>query len=209
MSPPFRADHIGSLLRPKDLTQAYRARGEGKMSASDFRKAQEAAVREAVAFQEKLGLKVVTDGEFRRASYWSHFVEAVSGLTVKESLFTFHDQHGHHQSFAAPHVSSKVRRATPIATTEFAFLSPLAKARGITPKVTLPSPTTMNFWRGRAGIEPVAYESAEEFFADLAQVYREEIAALANLGCTYVQLDEVPLAMLCDPGVREQLTARG
>jgi 5-methyltetrahydropteroyltriglutamate--homocysteine methyltransferase len=208
-NPPFHADHVGSLLRPRALTLALRRVAAGELGREEFRAIQDDFISAMVNLQADVGLPVATDGEFRRASYWSHFVEAVAGLTVKESLFAFHDQHGHQQSFTAPHVSGKVRRATPIATAEFAFLAPLAKARGLTPKVTLPSPPTMHFWRGRAGIDPAAYESAEAFFADLAQVYREEIAALAHLGCTYIQLDEVPLAMLCDPAVRAQLTARG
>jgi 5-methyltetrahydropteroyltriglutamate--homocysteine methyltransferase len=207
--PPFHADHVGSLLRPRALTLAFRRVAAGEIGREEFRALQNAAISGMVDLQAEVGLKVATDGEFRRSSYWSHFVEAVEGLTVKESLFTFHDQHGHEQHFTAPHVIGKVRREKPVASTEFAYLSPVAKARGLTPKVTLPSPPTMHFWRGRAGIEPSAYESAEAFFADLAQVFREEIAALAHLGCTYVQLDEVPLAMLCDPAVRERVAARG
>lgn len=208
-TPPFHADHVGSLLRPRALTLAFRRAAAGEIGREEFRALQDDAISGMVDLQAEVGLKVATDGEFRRASYWSHFVEAVEGLTVKESLFTFRDQHGHEQHFTAPHVTHKVLRAKPIASAEFAYLSPVAKARGLTPKVTLPSPPTMHFWRGRAGIEPGAYESAEVFFADLAQVFREEIAALARLGCTYVQLDEVPLAMLCDPAVREQVAARG
>jgi 5-methyltetrahydropteroyltriglutamate--homocysteine methyltransferase len=209
MPPPFHADHVGSLLRPRALTLAFRRVAAGEIGREQFRALQDDAIRGIVDLQAEVGLPVATDGEFRRSSYWSHFVESVAGLTVKESLFSFHDQHGHAQSFTAPHVSRKVRRARPISTTEFAFLAPAAKARGLTPKITLPSPPTMHFWRGRAGIDASAYDGPEAFFADLAQVYREEIAALANLGCTYVQLDEVPLAMICDPAVREQLAARG
>jgi len=209
MPPPFHADHVGSLLRPRALTLAFRRVAAGEIGREQFRALQDDAIRGIVDLQAEVGLPVATDGEFRRSSYWSHFVESVAGLTVKESLFSFHDRHGHAQSFTAPHVSGKVRRARPISTTEFAFLAPAAKARGLTPKITLPSPPTMHFWRGRAGIDAAAYEGPEAFFADLAQVYQEEIAALANLGCTYVQLDEVPLAMLCDPAVREQLAARG
>jgi 5-methyltetrahydropteroyltriglutamate--homocysteine methyltransferase len=208
-NPPFHADHVGSLLRPRALTLAFRRVAAGEIGREEFRAIQDSLISGIVDLQAEVGMPVATDGEFRRSSYWSHFVEAVAGLTVKESLFTFHDQHGHEQGFTAPHASGKLRRTKPISSAEFAFLAPLARARGLTPKVTLPSPPTMHFWRGRAGIDPAAYDGAEAFFADLAQVYREEIAALAHLGCTYVQLDEVPLAMLCDPAVREQLAARG
>ena len=207
--PPFRADHVGSLLRPKALTQAFRRVASGEIGAAEFRAVQDAAIADAVDLQAAAGMPVATDGEFRRASYWAHFVAATDGLTVKESLFAFHDEQGRAQSFTAPHVSGKVRGGRPISTEEFAYLEPLAKARGLTPKVTLPSPSTMHFWRGRAGIDPAAYGSAEAFFADLAAVYRAEIDRLARLGCRYVQLDEVPLAMLCDPAVRERLAASG
>jgi len=209
MPPPFHADHVGSLLRPRALMLAFRRVAAGEIGREQFRALQDDAIRGIVDLQAEVGLPIATDGEFRRSSYWSHFVQSVAGFTVKESLFSFHDRHGHVQSFTAPHVRGKVRRAKPISTTEFAFLAPVAKARGLTPKITLPSPPTMHFWRGRAGIDAAAYEGPEAFFADLAQVYREEIAALANLGCTYVQLDEVPFAMLCDPAVRERLAARG
>src|ERR1700676_4782250 len=170
--PPFHADHVGSLLRPRALTQAFRRAASGEIGREEFRAIQDAAIRDAVDLQAEAGMPVATDGEFRRASYWSHFVEATAGLTVKESLFAFHDEHGHAQSFTAPHASGKVRREKPISTAEFAFLAPLATARGLAPKVTLPSPPTMHFWRGRAGIDPAVYDGAEAFFADLAQVYR-------------------------------------
>jgi len=206
MSPPFRADHIGSLLRPKGLTQAYRARGEGKMSASDFRKAQEAAVREAVAFQEQLGLKVVTDGEFRRASYWSHWIDAIEGLSVGESLFKFHDERGTEQTFICPVAKGKLKKVAPISTEEFKFLKSVAKGE---PKITMPSPSTFHFWRGDRGINREAYASASAFFDDLCAIYRREIADLAALGCRYVQLDEVAIIMLGDPEVRAKVKARG
>src|SRR5262249_33315785 len=135
MSPPFRADHIGSLLRPKELTQAYRARGEGKLSESEFKRAQDAAVREIVALQEKLGLKVVTDGEFRRASYWSHWIDAIDGLSVGESLFKFHDERGTEQTFICPVCNGKLSKVGPISTEEFKFLKSVARGE---PKVTMP-----------------------------------------------------------------------
>jgi 5-methyltetrahydropteroyltriglutamate--homocysteine methyltransferase len=206
MSPPFRADHIGSLLRPKDLTQAYRARSEGKMSLAEFRKAQDSAVREAVAFQEQLGLKVVTDGEFRRASYWSHWIDAIEGLSVGESLFKFRDERGAEQTFICPVCKGKLKRVAPISTEEFKFLKSVAKAE---PKVTMPSPSTFHFWRGKRGLEGSPYADAAAFFDDLCAIYRQEIADLAALGCRYVQLDEVALIMLGDPEVRAKVKARG
>ena len=204
--PPFRAEHIGSLLRPPALTAAFRSHQAGGMTDAAFHEVQDTSIREAIALQQEAGLRVVTDGEFRRGSYWGHFIGPVEGLTVEEAAFKFRDDHGHEQAFIAPHVAGKVRRNRGISTDEFAFLKTATSA---TPKVTLPSPPTFHFWRGRDGIDPVAYDGPTAFFADFAQVYREEIAALAARGATYVQLDEVPLAMLCDPVVCDSLRQRG
>ncbi len=207
--PPFRAEHVGSLLRPRALTHGFRGLAAGEITPADSRGLQDAAIREAVALQRAVGLRVATDGEFRRGSYWGPFVAAVEGMSTREALFDFHDDSGHVQSFIAPHVSGKVRRSRGIATDEFAFLKAAVAGTGLTPKVTLPSPPTMHFWRGRAGLDTAAYAGPEAFFADLAAVYGDEIAELAALGCTYVQIDEVPLAMLCDPVVRAAVMRRG
>lgn len=204
--PLFRAEHIGSLLRPSALTAAFRSHQAGELTDAAFREIQDEGIREAVALQQEVGLQVVTDGEFRRGSYWGHFIGPVEGLTVKEAAYKFRDDHGREQAFIAPHVAGKVRRARGISTDELVFLKSAASA---TPKVTLPSPPTFHFWRGRDGIDPAAYDGPTAFFTDFAQVYREEIAALAALGATYVQLDEVPLAMLCDPVVCDSLRQRG
>jgi 5-methyltetrahydropteroyltriglutamate--homocysteine methyltransferase len=206
MTPPFRADHIGSLLRPKELTQAYRARNAGAISDAELAVARDKAVGDVVALQEKLGLKVVTDGEFRRASYWSHWIDAVDGLSVGESLFKFHDERGNEQTFICPVCKGKLRKVAPISTEEFKFLKSVAKAE---PKVTMPSPSTFHFWRGDRGLEGSPYATPAAFYDDLCAIYRQEIADLAALGCRYVQLDEVALIMLGDPGVREKVKARG
>ncbi|HEY6419769.1 MAG TPA: 5-methyltetrahydropteroyltriglutamate--homocysteine S-methyltransferase [Candidatus Binataceae bacterium] len=206
LNPPFRADHVGSLLRPRALKQAFRDFGAGDAAAGAFREILDQCVRGAVALQESVGLESITDGEFRRGSYWSHFVDAIEGMAIKESLFQFRDADGVLMNFTAPHVAGRVHRKYGIGTDAFAFLKSVTRR---TPKVTMPSPSTMHFWRGRAGIEPAAYSDAEEFFADLARIYREEVADLATAGATYLQIDEVPLAMLCDPNVRESVAARG
>jgi 5-methyltetrahydropteroyltriglutamate--homocysteine methyltransferase len=204
--PPFRADHIGSLLRPPALRQAYRAFNEGALDDAGFVAAQDAAIREAIALQAQAGLAVVTDGEFRRASYWSRFVERIEGLTVSESRFTFRDEQGQTLSFTAPLVTAKVARRQPITLDEFCFLRDNA---AVLPKVTLPAPSTMHFWRGSGYAAPGVYDSLGTFFCDLAAVYRSEIAGLAAAGCRYIQLDEVALAMLCDPAVRQRVTSDG
>jgi 5-methyltetrahydropteroyltriglutamate--homocysteine methyltransferase len=204
--PPFRADHIGSLLRPARLRQAFRQHAAGEMSDEAFRSAQDDAIGEVVRLQEECGLGVVTDGEFRRISYWERFVRLTAGLVVKEAVFRFHDDHGHESEFTAPYASGKVRRGEPITLDEFRFVSGIARA---TPKVTMPSPSTMHFYRftdwGDAGV----YRDPTEFFADLGQVYRSEIADLAAAGARYVQLDEVAVAILCDPAARDKVRAQG
>ncbi|MDP6566576.1 MAG: 5-methyltetrahydropteroyltriglutamate--homocysteine S-methyltransferase [Alphaproteobacteria bacterium] len=204
--PPFRAEHVGSLLRPKALTTAFRRHGAGEIDDAEFAAIQDAAIREVVAEQESLGLQVVTDGEFRRGSYWGHLIGPVTGFEVRPAEFTFHDDHGHEQSFIAAQVVDKVRRARGFSTDEFAYLRTVAKA---TPKLTMPSPPTFHFYRPRNGIDPSAYPGPREFLADFAEVFQEEIAELAELGATYIQMDEVPLAMLCDPAIRQRMADAG
>lgn len=140
--PPFRADHVGSLLRPAALKEAFRAFREGDIGAEELSAAQDFAIRDAVAMQEDVGLRSITDGEFRRRSYWARFVERVEGLEARDALFQFRDDHGAQTSFTAPHVSGKVRRSGPVACDEFLFLK---QATSQTPKITLPSPPTMHF----------------------------------------------------------------
>jgi 5-methyltetrahydropteroyltriglutamate--homocysteine methyltransferase len=204
--PRFRADHVGSLLRPKELTTAFKQHAAGTLGDLEFVAAQDRAIEAAVAMQEALGLSSITDGEFRRPSYWARFVSRVRGLEVREAAFTFRDEAGHQTGFTAPHVAGPVRRIGPIAADELEFL---AKVTTRTPKITLPSPPTMHFWRLDRGVDPAAYHDLPALFADLGRVYREEIADLAARGCTYVQLDEVPLAMLCDEAVRNSVRQAG
>ena len=204
--PLFRADHIGSLLRPPLLRQAFRQRARHEIDDAEFRRIQDGCIRDVVRLQEGVGLKVVTDGEFRRGSYWSRFVEGVNGLAVRESIFKFHDEHGHETDFTAPHVAGRLHRRHAMATEEFRFAQGLTTACA---KITMPAPSTMHFWRGTQYADPGLYADPAEFFRDLGQIYRQEIADLAAAGCRYVQLDEVALAMLCDPSVREKVTADG
>jgi methionine synthase II (cobalamin-independent) len=206
-NPPVTVEHIGSLLRPRALTQAFRAFAAGEIEAGQFRAVQDAAINAAIAMQESLGLPVVTDGEFRRGSYWGHFIEAVDGFTTQPALFDFHGDHGDTQPFIAAHVAAPLKRRRGISTEEYKFAASVA--RNAIVKITLPSPSTLQFWRGRDGIERTAYADLDAFFADLCIIYRDELRDLAALGCTYVQLDEVPLIMLADPAVRDQVRRRG
>ena len=199
MSLPARADHIGSLLRPKKLREAFRGFSEKRISSQDLHLAQDAAIRDVVRLQRDCGLEVITDGEFRRISYWEKFVRLTKGLEVKDAVFTFHDAEGHEAKFTAPYVSGKVSLAEAIALDELGFGNN---------KITMPAPSTMHFYRftdwGHA-----AYDSAEDFFRDLGKVYQAEIRDLAAAGCKYVQLDEVAVAILCDPAAREKVKASG
>ena len=204
--PPFRADHIGSLLRPPKLRQAFRRHADGKLDDAAFRAVQDEAIRDVLKLQEDCGLEVVTDGELRRISYWEKFVRLTRGLVVKDAMFTFHDAHGHESAFTAPYVQAKVGRSEPITLDEYRFASPLTRA---TQKITMPAPSTMHFYRFTQWAVPGVYANACEFFADLGKVYQGEIADLARAGCRYVQLDEVALAVLCDPAAREQVKAAG
>jgi 5-methyltetrahydropteroyltriglutamate--homocysteine methyltransferase len=205
-NPPFRAEHIGSLLRPQSLKDAWRRHDKGEISQDEYRAAVDEAIRDVVRLQEEAGLKSITDGEFRRKSYWSHFVEAVDGFGVRPSVFKFHDSHGHDQEFLAPFVEGKVKRTAPISGGEFDFLKGVTRE---TAKVTMPSPPTMHFWRLKETLNSGSYDDEEAYFTDLARVFNDEIKDLAARGCTYVQIDEVPLAMLCDAGIRDQVSAAG
>jgi 5-methyltetrahydropteroyltriglutamate--homocysteine methyltransferase len=185
--PVFRADHIGSLLRPKKLREAFR-------TGTDLKNVQDDAIRDVVRLQRDCGLEVITDGEFRRISYWEKFVRLTKGLEVRDAVFTFHDADGHESKFTAPYVRGKVSRSEPITLDELGF--------GNT-KITMPAPSTMHFYRHTDWGS--AYDSAEAFFKDLGKVYQAEIADLAKAGCRYVQLDEVAVAILCDPAAREKV----
>ena len=193
-----RADHIGSLLRPKKLREAFRAHSEKKLDDNAFRAAQDEAIRGVIELQRECGLDVLTDGEFRRVSYWEKFVRLTKGLEVKDAMFTFHDAEGHDTKFTAPYVSGKVSRAEAITLDEWGV--------GNT-KMTMPAPSTMHFYRFTDWGN--AYDRAETFFKDLGKVYQAEIADLAARGCRYIQIDEVAVAMLCDPAAREKVKAAG
>ena len=193
MNPPYRADHIGSLLRPKKLREAFRT-----LSGAQLRAVQDECIREVVKLQQDCGLEVVTDGEFRRISYWEKFVRLTKGLEVRDAVFTFHDAAGHESKFTAPYVCGKVWRGEPITLDEFQFQNQ---------KVTMPAPSTMHFYRFTDWGS--AYRDADEFFSDLGRVYRLEMEDLATKGCRYVQLDEVAIAILCDPAARDKVKAGG
>jgi 5-methyltetrahydropteroyltriglutamate--homocysteine methyltransferase len=204
--PPFRADHIGSLLRPAALRQAFRRHAAKEIDSDEFESVQGQCIRDVVGMQEDVGLKVVTDGEFRRASYWARFIERVEGFGLRTSTLPFRDDEGHQIEFIAPYVTGKVRRTQSLALDEFVFLRDITKAA---PKLTLPSPSTMHFYGTSDYATPGSYRNTESFFSDLTKVYAQEIAELAKAGCRYVQIDEVAVALLVDPAIRSGVQKAG
>jgi len=206
--PPFRADHVGSFLRPKALLDAREARRTGSIDDTALRTVEDAAIRDIVRFQEDLGLRGITDGEFRRTYFHIDFLTQLEGVETKGGIqVKFHSNTGD-VDFAPPvmQVTGKVRHVKDIQRADFDFLKSVATR---TPKVTIPSPTMLHFRGGRAAISREAYPDLEVFYADVAQAYREELAALGRAGCTYVQLDDTNLAYLCDEKMREGARARG
>jgi 5-methyltetrahydropteroyltriglutamate--homocysteine methyltransferase len=204
--PPFRADHVGSLLRPAALRQAFRRHASKEIGDTEFDRIQDACIREVVAMQEDTGLEVVTDGEFRRGSYWGRFVERLDGFEIRDASFRFRNDQGHEVTFTAPYANSQIKRSKALALDEFCFLRDTAR---VTPKITLPAPSTMHFFRASDFAAKGIYEDAESFLSDLARVFREEIAELVAAGCRYIQLDEVAIALLCDPAICAQVKAQG
>lgn len=202
--PPFRADHVGSLLRPAILKQAFRDKASSRIDDAQFVAIQEGAIRDAVAAQERAGLQIVTDGEFRRASYWGRFVERCEGFEIRPAIMKFRDDHGHELDFTATYAARPIKRSRDLALDEFAFLKTVANACA---KITLPAPSTMHFYRYTDFADRVVYNDTDKFFADLTAVFRQEIAALATAGCRYIQLDEVAIALLCDDRIRDKVRA--
>jgi 5-methyltetrahydropteroyltriglutamate--homocysteine methyltransferase len=204
--PPFRADHVGSLLRPAALRQAFRKHAGGEISDAEFLRLQDQCIRTVVLLQEQVGLEVVTDGEFRRGSYWGRFVERTKGFEIMPASFRFRDDSGHEVEFTAPYARTRIERLQPLALDEFMFLPGVTKVTG---KITLPAPSTMHFYRCNDFADRTVYPDVDAFFADLSKVFQQEIEELAKAGCRYIQLDEVAVALLCDPGIREQIKRSG
>jgi 5-methyltetrahydropteroyltriglutamate--homocysteine methyltransferase len=208
-TPPFRADHVGSLLRPKALLQARDEFKTGKIDAAALRRAEDEAIRGAVKLQEEIGLHGITDGEFRRGSWHMDFLYQFGGVTkVQDTLkVRFHNEKGDIEfTPAALRVVGKLKTVKTIFGEDFAFLKSVAQAQ---PKLTIPAPSMMHYRGGRAAIDTSVYPTLEEFYADLATAYADEIEALGKLGCTYLQLDDTSLAYLNDPTQREHVKQAG
>ena len=207
--PPFRGDHVGSLLRPKKLLEAREDLEQGRITPEDLRRIEDDSIRNVVKMQEEIGLQGVTDGEFRRASWHMDFLYQIGGTSkVKEKLkMQFHNEQGDIESTpSALHVTGKLKLTKTIFAEDFQFLKSVAKA---TPKLTIPSPNMMHYRGGRAAIDKAVYPEMEAFWHDLERVYADEIAALSKIGCTYLQLDDTSLAYLNDPAQREYVNQIG
>ncbi len=200
--PPFRADHVGSLLRPRTLVEAREKLKKGELPVAALKAIEDEAVREVVRMQEEIGLRSVTDGDYRRDHWWVDFIEAIDGVAIEGGLpIKFHNAQGDVE-YAPPKavVKSKLGRSRGIATDGLAFLKSVTSR---TAKQCIPSPTIVHFRGGRNAIDKVAYPEMEAFFDDLARVYNDEFQDLKRLGCTYLQIDDTNLAFLCDPRLRE------
>ena len=209
--PPFKADVVGSLLRPQTVLQARARRDRGELANEALRDIETGAVVDAVAMQKATGLKVCTDGEFHRRHWFLDFLEKIDGVKTSGGLPTrFHNEKGNIE-FSPPRfeVHGKLKRSRNLSVDDFTALKPIADKAGLMPKQPIPSPTIIHFRGGRAAIDSKVYGDIEEFFADLSAVYREELAALYAAGCRYVQIDETNLPFLCDPRQRESARARG
>jgi 5-methyltetrahydropteroyltriglutamate--homocysteine methyltransferase len=208
-NPPFRADHVGSLLRPPEVLRAREQLKQGKITPAELRTIEDGAIRKAAKMQEDIGLKSVTDGEFRRGSWHMDFLYQVGGVTkATDNLkIQFKNEDGVIEfTPAALRVSGKLKLEKCIFGQDFQFLQSATKG---TPKLTIPSPSMMHYRGGRAAIDEKVYPTMEPFWDDLGQVYADEIAALNKLGCTYLQLDDTSLAYLNDPAQREHITKLG
>src|SRR5213083_878422 len=208
LAPPFRADHVGSFLRPKRLLDARDQFKRGALDQARLRAVEDHAIRDIVRFQEDLGLQGVTDGEFRRTYFHIDFLEQLGGVktdipvTIKKPDGT--------EELAPPvmRVIDKVRHAKNIQLADFEYLKSQVSP-GHTPKVTIPSPTMLHFRGGRAGISREHYPDLEPFYQDVANAYGDELRSLAAAGCNYVQMDDTNLAYLCDDKMREAARSRG
>jgi len=208
-TPPFRADHVGSLIRQPSLIEAHTAHLQGKLPLSELRALEDAAISEAIAMQERVGLEAITDGELRRNNWRDRFFEQVDGFSKDrvESSFIFTDYDGNqYRGMPIPVVVRTLERRQSLTADDFAFLKQRTRR---TAKATLPAPSANHFFSGDKSLRGSPYRDRQSFFADVCAIYRQEMADLARLGCTYLQIDEVPIAVLCDPKNQQRVRERG
>ena len=209
-TPPFRADHVGSLLRPPALLAARERFAAGEIGAEELRAAEDDAIRDAVAMQERVGLRAATDGEFRRASWHMDFIYELGGVVKAQTNLRsrFRNPSGVIEyTPPAAHVVEKLRLDHTIFGEHFSFLTSVVKTA--IPKLTIPSPSMVHYRGGRAAIDATVYPDIAQFWNDLADVYAQQLRGLAELGCTYLQLDDTSFAYLNDPAQRAEFDKRG
>ena len=209
MRPPFRADHVGSLLRPTELKQARADFKTGKISREKLKAAEDQAIRKAVALQEAAGLQAVTDGEFRRAFWHVDFLTGFDGIVATQGQYAlkFHGEGGaESETKSMMVVTGKVKRTRPVMVDHFRFLK---SATQKTAKLCIPAPTYLHMRGGRRVVNAEAYPDVEEFWHDITLAYRQEIAELGAAGLEYLQIDDVSFACLCDDGIRGQVKRDG
>lgn len=208
--PPYRADHVGSLLRPKELLDARVRHAAGELGVDELRVIEDNSIRDVVRMQEEIGLQSATDGEFRRSSWHMDFIYQLGGVTkVQDELkVTFHNAEGDLEfTPSGLRVDGKIHLQEPIFADAFGFLKDAATTS--TPKLTIPSPSMVHYRGGQASIDPDVYPDTEEFWTDLSAAYAAQVKALGELGCTYLQLDDTSLAYLNDPSQRQMIDDRG
>ncbi|HEY6644197.1 5-methyltetrahydropteroyltriglutamate--homocysteine S-methyltransferase [Povalibacter sp.] len=205
--PTFRAEHVGSYLRPERLLQAARGIKSGTTTTDHLHQVQDDCIRELVTLQESVGMSSVTDGEFRRRGWSAGFIDAVQGFGMRDGTLGFRDEHGEKGVLPSPFAKERLQRRHGIATDEFRFLHSVART-GI-PKTTIPSPDVMHFFLGPQSFDVAAYPDTEHYYAGLVQIYHDEIRDLAALGCRYLQLDNTALPCNCDDHVRDDVRRRG
>ncbi|MDA0241415.1 MAG: 5-methyltetrahydropteroyltriglutamate--homocysteine S-methyltransferase [Proteobacteria bacterium] len=196
--PFFRADHVGSLLRPQSLLDARGKWKAGEISRDALRQEEDAGIRDAIKLQEDVGLKAITDGEFRRENWWIDYISQVGGIAISEPDRDAEFQTGSGGSGYIPkHVltTGKIHRTGRLMEDDYNFI---ASGTRQTPKVTIPSPTRMHFHGGRKAVDKGAYPDMEAFWNDIATLYQDEIASLEDLGCRYIQIDDPILSYFVD-----------
>jgi 5-methyltetrahydropteroyltriglutamate--homocysteine methyltransferase len=208
--PPFRADHVGSLLRPPELLQAREDFAQNRISGDELRAAEDDAIRDVVRMQEEIGLQSATDGEFRRTSWHMDFIYQLDGIDPADEQIKveFHNEQGDVEfTTAALSVHDRVGVSKTIFGDAFEALKSITTST--TPKLTIPSPSMVHYRGGQAAIDKDVYADMEEFWRDLVAAYREQVRRLGELGCTYLQFDDTSLAYLNDPKQREYIASIG
>jgi 5-methyltetrahydropteroyltriglutamate--homocysteine methyltransferase len=209
IAPPFRADHVGSLLRTPAIHAARADFRAGRLDAAGLRGVEDREIAAMIPQLADTGIRAITDGEFRREWFHLDFLQQLGGITIEGMIAATSDsEETVHQAPPRITVTGKLTHDHPIQVADYEFVAGHTPD-GCTPKVAIPSPTMAHFRGGRAGIDIQSYPDLDLFFDDLAQVYRDEIAALYAAGCRYIQLDDTNLAYLCDPGMRQGAIDRG